>query len=156
MITRFIIQPGRIGLLILLGVFPAANAAGDASLTMGPMLEALTSQGFSEIEIVRADGQVIVDAEGRGLKRRLVFETCDGRLVSDEIRDRGDDRIDPAPYRDARLEGVGEDTGGENIAPGQEDGNDGERIGGNTVAYRDNNCDRGGDPQGGPRASGDE
>lgn len=156
MIKRYRLVLGSIWLSQFLGLAALAQATGEGSLGMGPMLEALTSQGFTEIEITRLDGQVVVDAEGHGLTRQLVFGACDGQLVSDEIRDRSDDPVDPAPYRDTRLEGVGEDTDAENIASGQEDGNDGDRVTGDTTTDRDNNCDGGGDPKKDPRDSGDE
>ena len=64
-----------------------------AQTSLDGVVDILRDQGFTEVEIEREGGRIIVKAEGRGLERRIVYSS-DGTILSDDVERDDDDEDD--------------------------------------------------------------
>lgn len=85
----------------------AIGSAALAQAGLDPVLQALERQGYTEIEVLREQNQIRIEAKNQERERVLVYDARTGALLSDtaeqdRLRDRERDRIldDGVPDQD--------------------------------------------------------
>jgi hypothetical protein len=151
-----------------LAVLALDATIATAQTGLGPVIDALRSQGYRAIEVEREGNRIEVEARRGGRERELVYDARTGRLISDESRARsggaglgalfGGNRSavrgrDDDDDRGGRA--AGGPRGGGRDDDDDDDDDGGNRGGGTRGGDRDDDDDDGGNRGGGSRGGGD-
>lgn len=71
-----------------------ATALNAQTLPFQGVVDVLDKQGYSEVEVARTPGRLIIEAYRGGKEREIIYDTNTGKVLSDYVEARDDDDDD--------------------------------------------------------------